>query len=330
MTTAAPTRTILSERTVFNRRFAILEFQPPAGTLTTWSAPALDQLAEALWSLDTARLDAVVFHGTGRVFGAGADLDEFRTSTRLADGAAIATRGYDVFDAISRLNVPTVAVIQGPALGGALELALRADYRVAASSVKALGLPEVRLGLVPGWGGLTSLARLIGPARTKHIAVTNALLGKHLTAAAALKEGIVDVVLDDEDLLEAALHWTSDLLNRTPRSGRALRNPVQQPPSGTPATPSRPQPPSPTSWHAGNRNVLQQSPYGSPATAQTSASLQGRTRSATTPLQPLPRCCNRTKAARASMPLTSCRKPAKTTGPAPTWNQPASVWSEAG
>jgi len=213
VTTAAPTRTILSERVVSNRRFAILQFQPAAGALSTWSAPALAELAEALWSLDTSRVDAVVFHGTGRVFGAGADLDEFRTSTRWEDGAAIATRGYDIFDAISRLDVPTVAVIQGPALGGALELALRADYRVAASSVKAFGLPEVSLGLIPGWGGLTSMARLIGPARTRHIAVAKSLNGDHLSAADALKEGIVDAVLDDEDLLEAALRWTSSLLD---------------------------------------------------------------------------------------------------------------------
>lgn len=213
MTTAAPTRTILSERVVSNRRFAILQFQPATGALTTWSAPALAELAEALWTLDASSVDAVIFHGTGRVFGAGADLDEFRTSARWEDGAAIATRGYDIFDAITRLKVPTVAVIQGPALGGALELALRADYRAAAASVKALGLPEVSLGLIPGWGGLTSLARLIGPTRTKQIAVTNSLNGKHLTAAAALKEGIVDVVLEDEDLLEAALQWTNDVLD---------------------------------------------------------------------------------------------------------------------
>lgn len=222
MTTAAPTRTILSERVVSNRRFAILQFQPAAGALSTWSAPALAELAEALWSLDTSRVDAVVFHGTGRVFGAGADLDEFRTSTRWEDGAAIATRGYDIFDAISRLDVPTVAVIQGPALGGALELALRADYRVAASSVKAFGLPEVSLGLIPGWGGLTAMARLIGPAQTRQIAVAQSLSGNHLTAARALEEGIVDAVLDDEDLLDAALGWTNDLLDGV----RSVGNPT--------------------------------------------------------------------------------------------------------
>lgn len=238
MTTAAPTRTILSERVVSNRRFAILQFQPPAGTLTTWSAPALAELAEALWSLDASKVDAVVFHGTGRVFGAGADLDEFRTSPRWEDGAAIAARGYDIFDAISRLDVPTVAVIQGPALGGALELALRADYRVAASSVKALGLPEVSLGLIPGWGGLTSLARLIGPAQTRQLAVAQSLNGTHLTAARALEAGIVDVVLDDEGLLEAALRWTNDLLDGV----RSVRNPavdaghaVERSPDTTPA-----------------------------------------------------------------------------------------------
>ncbi|MCO4273815.1 3-hydroxyacyl-CoA dehydrogenase NAD-binding domain-containing protein [Pseudarthrobacter sp. HLT3-5] len=229
MTTAAFTRTILSERVVSNRRFAILQFQPATGSLTTWSAPALAELAEALWSLDTSRVDAVVFHGTGRVFGAGADLDEFRTSARWEDGAAIATRGYDIFDAISRLDAPTVAVIQGPALGGALELALRTDYRVAASSVRALGLPEVSLGLIPGWGGLTSMARLIGPARTRQIAVAQSLNGNHLTAAGALEEGIVDVVLEDEDLLEAALRWTNDLLDGV----RSVRNPAADTGAGT-------------------------------------------------------------------------------------------------
>ncbi len=330
MTTAAPTRTILSERVVSNRRFAILQFQPATGALTTWSAPALAELAEASGPLTRPAWTPSSSTAPDECSAPAPTSTNSARRPGGRTGAAIATRGYDIFDAITRLKVPTVAVIQGPALGGALELALRADYRAAAASVKALGLPEVSLGLIPAGGGLTSLARLIGPTRTKHIAVTNSLNGKHLTAAAALEEGIVDVVLDDEDLLEAALQWTNDVLDNV----SPVRNHAKETGAGSAVEHSRDTVPAAAAvtdllarWQQQERAAGV--PEGSPATAQASASPQGRTRSATTPSRPLPRCCNQTKAARASMPLTSCRKREKTTGPATTWNWPTSVWSEA-
>ena len=107
-------------------------------------------------------------------------------------GRELALLGQDVFGTLAALPFPTVAAINGFALGGGLELALAADLRVAATGAR-LGLPEVGLGLIPGYGGTQRLPRLIGQGRALDLILT----GRHVTADEALQLGLVNRVADD-------------------------------------------------------------------------------------------------------------------------------------
>ncbi len=209
------TRVDVTERRVDGRRFALVAFAPPAGMILSWTWEAIEALGAAVRSIDTSQVDAVAFTGEGPVFGAGADLGPFRFATSRSEGERIARAGYQVLDDISRLGVPTFAFLNGTALGGALELALRADYRSVARSARSLGLPEVRLGLVPGWGGLSSLCELVGAAGAADIAITRSLSGRSLSAVEARDRGLVDVILDGEGFLDASLTWAAQTLADT-------------------------------------------------------------------------------------------------------------------
>ncbi|KUP97219.1 enoyl-CoA hydratase/isomerase family protein [Thermobifida cellulosilytica] len=142
---------------------------------------------------------AVVLYGGERVFAAGADV------TEMADlgYAAMAERSrtiQDCFNAVARIPKPVVAAITGYALGGGCELALCADFRVAADDAR-LGQPEIQLGIIPGAGGTQRLPRLIGPAKAKDLIYT----GRHVDAAEALRIGLVDRVVPAADVYRTAV-----------------------------------------------------------------------------------------------------------------------------
>jgi len=140
---------------------------------------------------------AAVIYGGEKVFAAGADIKEMAAASYshvVAD-----TRLRDAFTAIAKIPKPVVAAITGYALGGGLELALCADFRVAGQSAR-LGQPEILLGVIPGAGGTQRLPRLVGPARAKDIVYT----GRFVGAAEALAMGLVDKVVPDGDVYLAA------------------------------------------------------------------------------------------------------------------------------
>ena len=117
-------------------------------------------------------------------------------------------------DKLRALSVPTFAFLNGTALGGGLELALHADYRTAAESVRALGSPEVRLGLIPGWGGDTACHTLLGTTAAARLVITNSLAGKNLTAERASSYGLVDVLLPDNEVSDASLNFVAYIVSR--------------------------------------------------------------------------------------------------------------------
>lgn len=161
-----------------------------------------DVLAELTMAFEIAQTDvevrALVLTGAGRAFVAGADISELQRLSDPFAGREAALIGQDVMNTLAALPVPTVAAINGFALGGGLELALAADMRVAAPGAK-LGLPEVGLGLIPGYGGTQRLPRLIGKGRALELIFT----GRHVNADEALQMGLVNRVADDA--LAAAL-----------------------------------------------------------------------------------------------------------------------------
>jgi len=142
---------------------------------------------------------AVVLYGGAKVFAAGADIKQMQTMT-YSDMVARSGELQACFTAVAAIPKPTVAAITGYALGGGCELALCADFRVAGRSAK-LGQPEILLGIIPGAGGTQRLPRLVGPSRAKDLIFT----GRFVGADEALAIGLVDAVVDDDEVLESAL-----------------------------------------------------------------------------------------------------------------------------
>ena len=163
------------------------------------------ELLGALASEEVRGSRCVVLAGAGRAFSAGADLGEISRD----DPAAIAAYYRDTGDAYERfaaLPQPTIAALHGYCLGGGLELALAADFRVA-DETAVLGLPEVALGIVPSSGGLHRLVRIVGPARAKEAM----LLWPRLDARRAYELGLLTEVVAEGAALERALELAEGL-----------------------------------------------------------------------------------------------------------------------
>ena len=174
----------------------ILLKRPPMNALNVEIQEALREAAEEV----TERRDvaAAIIYGGEKVFAAGADIKEMETMS-YTDMVFHSRRLQSAFSAIARIPKPTVAAITGYALGGGCELSLTCDFRVAARNAK-LGQPEVLLGVIPGAGGTQRLARLIGPARAKDLVYS----GRFVSADEALAMGLVDEVVEAEDVYAAA------------------------------------------------------------------------------------------------------------------------------
>src|ERR1700751_3542547 len=164
-------------------------------------------LAEALaQARDDGAVKAIVITCAGRTFFAGADITEFGKPPQ-------APSLHDVIAAIEAMPKPVVAALHGPALGGGFELALACHFRVAVSGAR-VGLPEVKLGLLPGAGGTQRLPRLVGPEKALQMIVT----GEPIGAAEARADGIIDEIVEG-DLTAAAI----DFARRLVRQGRPRR-----------------------------------------------------------------------------------------------------------
>ncbi|MGE5289281.1 MAG: enoyl-CoA hydratase/isomerase family protein [Micromonosporaceae bacterium] len=170
--------------------------RPPMNAL---NARVQDDLADAAAqvSADNA-VRAAVIYGGGKVFAAGADIKEMAEAGYVRM-AADTRRLQASFTAIAKIPKPVIAAVTGYALGGGLELALCADFRIAGAGAK-LGQPEILLGIIPGAGGTQRLPRLIGPARAKDLVFT----GRFVAAQEALEIGLVDKVVPDDEVYAAA------------------------------------------------------------------------------------------------------------------------------
>ncbi|HTW03567.1 MAG TPA: enoyl-CoA hydratase-related protein [Streptosporangiaceae bacterium] len=170
--------------------------RPPMNALNSQVVNEILVAADQLAGDDTIR--AGVIYGGEKVFAAGADVKEM---AELSYGqiSAHSARLQAALNAVAKIPKPVVAAITGYALGGGLELALCADFRVMGESAK-VGQPEILLGIIPGAGGTQRLPRLIGPARAKDIVFT----GRFVGAQEALAIGLVDQVVPDAEVFEAA------------------------------------------------------------------------------------------------------------------------------
>ncbi|MFV1969024.1 MAG: enoyl-CoA hydratase-related protein, partial [Pirellulaceae bacterium] len=149
-----------------DHHIAILTFDQPGSKVNTLSDPVLKELARRVGELQDRRdlRGLLLRSGKPGQFIAGADLKELSSLVRITkkEIASFVARAHELFDQVSQLPWPTVALIDGPCLGGATELVLAMDYRVASNSPRTrIGLPEVTLGIIPSWGGTQRLVRLI-------------------------------------------------------------------------------------------------------------------------------------------------------------------------
>ncbi|MGZ4493217.1 MAG: 3-hydroxyacyl-CoA dehydrogenase NAD-binding domain-containing protein [Nocardioides sp.] len=168
-------------------------------------------------ALDTAlaRDDVAAIGVTGKPFilGAGADLSGVPGISNRDDAKLIAQIGHGVFRKLGEGGKPSFGFVNGLALGGGLEVALHCDYRTVQDSAPALGLPEVMLGLVPGWGGAYLVPNLIGAAGAVKLIIENPLnQGKTLGGHAAFEAGLADAEFGGADFLEQSLLWAAKVL----------------------------------------------------------------------------------------------------------------------
>ena len=187
-----------------------------------WDSLNRLQAAIAEFEADPSR-KAMIITGTGeKAFSVGADLKDLK-AMQQDETIEWCLLGSKVFNAIARVPKPVVAAVNGYALGGGLELALACDFRIAAENA-SLGLPEVTLGWIPGWGGVKRLVEIIGPTRAKEML----MFGSRIKAAEALSLGILNRVVPLSDLMRDARQYAGTLCEKNPMSLAAIKLMLQE------------------------------------------------------------------------------------------------------
>jgi enoyl-CoA hydratase len=154
---------------------------------------------------------AIVLTGAGgKAFAAGADI-KYMSGLGVEEAKDWGALGHEVTNLLETMPKPTIAAVNGFALGGGCELALACDIRYAASSAK-LGQPEINLGIIPGWGGTQRLARVAGIGAAKELILT----GRTIDAEEALRRGLVEAVFDLSELMERTLEVARQLAAKSP------------------------------------------------------------------------------------------------------------------
>ncbi|UQA92561.1 3-hydroxyacyl-CoA dehydrogenase NAD-binding domain-containing protein [Streptomyces halobius] len=184
---------------------------------TTFGPQSLANLDAAIDQVEQEAADgSIVGVGlTGKpfIFAVGADLKGVELLKQHDEALAIGKGGHDVFKRLSGLAVPTFAYYNGAAMGGGVEVGLHCSYRTVSKALPAFSLPEVFLGLVPGWGGCVLLPNLIGADRAVSVIIENSLnQNKQLKGQQVFDLGIADAIFEGADFLEQSLIWTAGVL----------------------------------------------------------------------------------------------------------------------
>ena len=195
-------------------------FEPPVAIVTLNRPEVLNALnaqmfndleqAFTLLAADPSIRVILVTGAGGKAFAAGADINGLAL-TDAASGEALALRGQHVFTEIETCGKPVIACVNGFALGGGCELAMACTLRIAAESAR-LGQPEVKLGLLPGYGGTQRLPRLVGPSAALRLLLT----GGMIAAEEAFRIGLVDLVVANDDLLDVARAMAAQMAELAP------------------------------------------------------------------------------------------------------------------
>ncbi|HEU0136275.1 MAG TPA: enoyl-CoA hydratase-related protein [Flavobacterium sp.] len=198
--------------TEIDANIAIIKINRPA-KLNALNKTIIQELHDAFASFEQdPEIRVIILTGTGeKAFVAGADIAEFSNFT-IEEGAQMAAQGHEmVFDFIETLKKPVIAAINGFALGGGLELAMACHFRVASDNAK-MGLPEVSLGIIPGYGGTQRLPQLVGKGKAMELIMTAGMV----TADEAKQIGLVNHVVPQAELLDFCVGIAKKIATNSP------------------------------------------------------------------------------------------------------------------
>ena len=191
--------------------------------LNALCSQVLDELNEVLDAVDTKKLRCLVVTGAGeKSFVAGADISEMSTLNK-EQGEAFGKKGNDVFLKLEAFPLPTIAAVNGFALGGGCELAMACDIRYCAENAM-FGQPEVGLGITPGFGGTQRLARIVGTGMAKELVFS----ARNIKAPEALRIGLVNAVLPAAELMPAVMKLAERIANNAPIAVQAAKRAMTQ------------------------------------------------------------------------------------------------------
>ncbi|MDQ0220125.1 enoyl-CoA hydratase [Peribacillus cavernae] len=183
--------------------------RPPANALSSAILKELSNLFDEMKSNEEIRV--VLLHGEGRFFSAGADIKEFTTINSGEGFSNLATDGQDILEKIETYPKPVIAAIHGAALGGGLELAMSCHIRLVSEKAK-LGLPELQLGIVPGFAGTQRLPRYVGTAKAAEMMFTS----EPITGIEAAEYGLANHAYAEEDLMPKAKELAFKVAKKSP------------------------------------------------------------------------------------------------------------------
>lgn len=188
--------------------------RPPANAL---SSGLLRELSAVLDEIEPNReIKVIVIHGEGRFFSAGADIKEFTTVTSSEDFSNLGRFGQDLFNRMEKFPKPIIAAIHGAALGGGLELAMACHIRLVSEKTK-LGLPELQLGLIPGFAGSQRLPKYVGTAKAAEMLFT----AEPITGIEAVQYGLANHAYPENEVLDHAYTLAKKIAKKSPGSLKA-------------------------------------------------------------------------------------------------------------
>ena len=205
-----------------NEGIGVIRLDRPEA-LNALNTELLNDLAGLLTELRSVDIQALVITGSGdRAFAAGADIAEMADFS-ATDAEAFSAGGQEVFELLETFPAPTIAAVKGFALGGGCELAMACDLVLAAPTA-VFGQPEVKLGVIPGFGGTQRLVRRVGRQRALELMLT----GRNIDAAEAVRLGLALEVVEDGDVVDAAMKLADRIARNGPGALRCVKRVVHE------------------------------------------------------------------------------------------------------
>ena len=183
--------------------------RPPANALSRALILEVDALLDKVEHDESVRV--IVLHGEGKFFSAGADIKEFTSVTTGEEFSKLAASGQEVFERLEQFSKPVIAAIHGAALGGGLELAMACHIRFVTESAK-LGMPELQLGLIPGFAGTQRLPRYVGMPKAAEMLLTS----DPISGVEAAQLGLANQAFTDEELLPKSMELAKKIAKKSP------------------------------------------------------------------------------------------------------------------